>query len=191
MWAELMDPTGTVVDFRPARLPRVSIGWTLRNWLGHGAAVVTPDAPKIVAFLAGEGRDHAGRSHDDILGFTDEQFERTHDFIQWLFPLTTPSAAVPASPVLTGPAIAVARRSAQIQQRLRLAAGRKLAFLEDTGAWLSPFDHNQLRITRAIKSLRLLAGDREANAFRGEVLRLVRQRRADLEADTLNFWAAA
>ena len=34
-------------------------------------------------------------------GYRDMAIERTHDFIQWLFTLPEPSAAIPESPVLT------------------------------------------------------------------------------------------
>jgi hypothetical protein len=37
------------------------------------------------------------------------------------------------------------------------------------GPWIAKYDHNQLRITRAIRSLRLLVGDIEADNFRQSI----------------------
>lgn len=185
-----MDST-VVIELREQRLPRVSIGWSERSWLVCDVSDTPPHADQIIAFLSGEGRDPAGRSHAAILAFDDERLENTHDYIQWLFPLTTPSAAVPGSPVLTAATVAGARTNARVQHRLRLAARRMLAFLGRTDGWLSPFDHNQLRITRIIKSLRLLSGDQDANAFRGQVIAMVAARGVQLDPHTLEFWAAA
>ena len=53
------------------------------------------------AFLAGAGRDGRGRLASDVLGFSDDRLEEVHDYIQWLFPLQTRSAAQPQSPVLS------------------------------------------------------------------------------------------
>ena len=58
-------------------------------------------ARPIVMFLEGEGTDARSRTVFDVLAMDDVAMERTHDFIQWLFPLPEPSAAVPGSPVLT------------------------------------------------------------------------------------------
>ncbi len=41
----------------------------------------------VLGFLNGTAADIHGRTFDDVLAFSDEQIERTHNFIQWLFPL--------------------------------------------------------------------------------------------------------
>jgi hypothetical protein len=47
---------------------------------------------QLIAFYTENGADHAGRIWEDIYGFSDEELESTHDYIQWLFPTITPSA---------------------------------------------------------------------------------------------------
>ena len=42
-------------------------------------------------FLSKEGNDFKGRTLESIWSFSDEDIERTHDFIQILFPLNKPS----------------------------------------------------------------------------------------------------
>ena len=145
----------------------------------------------LAAFLDGSGVDGAGRTHADVLALDDRELERRHDFVQWLFPLPEASAAGPGSPVLTKADVEAARGSAATQANLRAAAARMLAFYRATEHWLAPFDHNHLRITRIVRSLRLLVGAPEADAFRAAVLERVRAVGAPVNARSLAYWAAA
>ena len=145
----------------------------------------------VVGFLRGEGVDRAGRTVGDVLAFDDAQLEARHDFIQWLFPLAEPSGAVPGSPVLSEADVAAIRASAAAQANLRAGAERMLAFYRASEAWLRSYDHNHLRITRIIRSLRLLAGDTEADGFRAAILDLARTHGASINATTLRYWDAA
>lgn len=143
----------------------------------------------ISAFLAADGRDAAGRSFDTVLRFDDGQLESRHDFIQWLFPLPEPSRAVPGSPVLDAAAIAALRASDIARSRQEQAAARMLQFYRATHAWRRPFDHNHLRITRIIKSLRLLAGADRADAFKRDIVALAGD--APIDPRARQFWDAA
>jgi hypothetical protein len=125
-----------------------------------------------------------------VLAFDDLQLESRHDFIQWLFPLPEPSRAVPGSPVLTEADAAALRASPAAQANLRAAAERMLGFYAATRAWRAAADHNHLRITRIVRSLRLLAGDGEADAFKAGVLELLGPEPA-VNATTRSFWRAA
>jgi hypothetical protein len=145
----------------------------------------------VAGFLAGGGVDHAGRAIADVLAFDDATLEARHDFIQWLFPLAEPSGAVPSSPVLSAADVAAIRASAAAQANLRAGAERMLGFYQASGAWLRGYDHNHLRITRIIKSLRLLAGDSEADGFRAAICELARARGARINATTLRYWDSA
>ena len=147
------------------------------------------DIPPLVAFLAGNGVDAAGRSFHDILALDDDALERSHDFIQWLFPLDEPSRAVPGSPVLDRNAIRALRASRVSRERLGRAAARMLHFYRRTPTWRAPFDHNHLRITRIIRSLRLLCGDRDADAFRDEIVLLAGD--APIDPQARAFWHRA
>lgn len=148
-------------------------------------------AGPIVAFLEGEGVDGRGRTIFDVLGMDDAALELTHDFIQWLFPLPEPSSAVPDAPVLTPADIEAIRNSIMAQCALAAATDRMEAFYRATHAWLQAHDHNHLRITRIIRSLRLLRGDGEADAFRDAVLSFVEATRAPVSARSRGYWATA
>lgn len=143
----------------------------------------------IVDFMSGEGRDRAGRRHRDVLRLDNGELERWHDFIQWLFPLAEPSTAVPGSPVLSAAEIAAIRGSAEAQTRLSAAARRMAEFFEDQDAWLAGPDHNHLRITRVIRSLRLLVGDAAADAFKAKIL--ARALDAPISDETRRYWRDA
>ena len=146
------------------------------------------DAP-IIAFLAGDGVDASGRRFADVLAFDDAALERHHDFIQWLFPLDEISRAVPGSPVLNVGAIGKIKASAVARARMEAAAERMLAFYDATTAWRQTFDHNHLRITRIIKSLRLLVDDDAADRFKRDII--ARAADAPIDARAREFWERA
>ena len=98
---------------------------------------------------------------------------------------------MPGSPVL-GPAdILALRASPAAQENLARAARRMLLFYEGTAWWRRPSDHNHLRITRIIRSLRLLAGEEAAEAFRGRIFELVETSGAPVNATSLRYWREA
>ena len=145
----------------------------------------------VLAFLQGVGADARGRTLFDVLGFSDDSLERTHDYIQWLFPLTEPSQAVPDSPVLTDADVEAIRNSSMALVALSAGADRMMAFYNRTNHWMGPADHNHLRITRIIRSLRLLRGGAEADAFRDFILDRVKERRAPVSARAKGYWMTA
>ncbi len=149
------------------------------------------DAGAVASFLEGEGRDSRGRTLFDVLAMNDAALERTHDFIQWLFPLPEPSGAVPDAPVLTEAEVEAIRVSTMAQCALAASTDRMDAFYAATTAWLAPHDHNHLRITRIIRSLRLLSGHKEADAFKAAILGRVEAARAPVNSRSLGYWTTA
>ena len=145
----------------------------------------------VVDFLSGDGADRAGRTLEQVLAFDDAALERHHDYIQWLFPLPEASSAVPGAPVLSADDVLQIRSSDIAVTNLRAAAARMRDFYARTRHWLVPADHNHLRITRIIKSLRLLAGDAEADAFKTMILDTVGFSGANISARSMGFWASA
>ena len=70
---------------------------------------------------------------DDVMAFSDEQIEHTHNFIQWLFPLPAPSLSVPGSPCLSDADVSAIKNS-------RFKMFRTI----DTSAFSSPFRGHEL-----------------------------------------------
>jgi hypothetical protein len=149
-----------------------------------------PSGP-LHAFLANAGTDGRGRTLEDVLGFSDEALEHVHDYIQWLFPLPTTSMAQPGAPVLTNGEIAAIRADERALANVRRAARRMRRFYDSTDAWLSRHDHNHLRISRILQSLRLLAGDYEAQAFYEAVLARHSAAGSPVDPHNLDYWKRA
>src|SRR3954447_97552 len=148
------------------------------------------NADRLTRFFAG-GADDDGRSFDEILGWDDARLEMVHDYIQWIFPLPERSGAHPWAPVLDAESIAAIRDNAEMQGRLRSAFLRMLAFygfaLDGDAVveglrfatasrnWLHAGNHNHLRLTRMLRSLRVLGLERKAAALWG-ALRVLYER---------------
>jgi hypothetical protein len=143
------------------------------------------------AFLAGVGQNGRGRLAADVISFSDRDLEAVHDYIQWLFPLPSPSAAQPPSPILTPDQIAAIRADPRAVATLKAATERMLRFYRDTRWWLTSHDHNHLRITRILHSLRLLVGPDEVMAFHKAILALHKAAGAPVNTRSLHFWAEA
>jgi hypothetical protein len=127
----------------------------------------------------------------DVLGFSDEQLEQVHDYIQWLFPLPTRSAAQPQSPVLTQAEIEAIRVDPTTIATLKAATERMLRFYRDTRWWLTSHNHNHLRITRILHSLTLLVGPEDARRFYKAILALHEAAGAPINPRSLRYWAEA
>lgn len=166
------------------------------------------DGDRILAFFEGTATDDRGRSLADVLAFDDAALERIHDYIQWLFPLVERSGANPGAPRLDEAAIAAFRASPSLRAKLRAAFDRMLAFyglrrngervVEDAtfasrAQWLTPGNHNHLRLTRIITSLRLLGLEREAHALFQALARLydTEAGRRSITAETFRYWERA
>jgi len=143
----------------------------------------------IVGFLEGKTPDHRGRILAMLLQQTDHQAETTHDYIQCLFPLDEPSRSVNGAPVLTELEIDEIRDSSLAQANLAKSARWFLGFLERNNHWITKYNHNHLRITRVIKSLRLLASDEAADGFRDKVLALAGDNLNLVDQKARGFWA--
>ena len=145
----------------------------------------------IVGFLEGKTPDHKGRILAMLLQQTDDDAENNHNYIQWLFPLDEPSRSVMGAPVLNELDIEDIRHSELAQQNLVKSASWFLGFLARNNHWITKYDHNHLRITRVIKSLRLLASDENADEFRDKVLVLAGDNLNLVDQKARDFWANA
>jgi hypothetical protein len=148
-------------------------------------------ASPLRSYLAGTGRDGRGRTIEDVLAFSNDEIERVHDFIQWLFPLPTRSAAQPQAPALSAADIAGIRSDETALANLRRANERMLRFYRETDAWLARDDHNHLRITRILHALRLLRGDAAAQDFYDRVMTLHAANGSPINPRNLRYWTDA
>ncbi len=142
-------------------------------------------------FLICEEADFLGRNLQDIWDFSDEEIEKNHDFIQLVFPTNKPSMAVSHGLYLDSETlIERIKNNPEAQKNIVKSANWFLSFLERNTYWNQKYDHNQLRITRVIESLRLLVSNEEADKFYRSVLKLVEDDNK-INLNTLVFWKNA
>jgi len=148
-------------------------------------------AATILNYLEGEARDSRGRLITEIWSQDDWYWEQTHDFIQWLFPLNEKSRAVGNTPILNDTDIRIIRDSETAVLNLAKSSERYKEFLQRTDKWQAPYNHNHLRITRVIKSLRLLADDDSANGFKYWIATQLGDGIDRINAESRRFWRLA
>ena len=145
----------------------------------------------LCSFLTGHETNSSGWLLSHVWKFNDTQIENTHTFIQWVFPTDEPSRATPGSPVLDDEQILEIQNSEQAKQNLSKSADWYFNFLRRNKFWRKPHDHNHLRITRVIKSLRLLCGDDEADYFKEQFWQLLGTDISQIPSKTIDYWEDA
>jgi len=163
---------------------------------------------RLVDFYRGEATDIEGRLLSTMWSWKDNELELTHDFIQWMFPLPEPSRFNADGPLLTAEDIAAFKGDKLLQANLRKSYERFLTFLGLSSAkngrvvagarfaarsfqvWMVP-NHNWLRITRIIRSLRLLGLQGESLALYTWLEAAYKKRQFPIPADTFQFWTEA
>ena len=171
-------------------------------------------ADRLVSFYAGVSPDDSGRYLRDIHIWPDERLERTHDYIQWLFPLRERSGFNVTAPALDDAAIAEFWGRPELRKKLHTSFVRMLlfygftlkngptlqvvrasSFAERAQVWLSWSNHNHLRITRILKSLKLLGLGEEGDAFFACLKELYAEEAARekprISPETFRFWEEA
>ena len=161
----------------------------------------------LLQFYRGFGTDDRGRTIEDIWGFTHDDLEGVHDYIQWLFPLGERSAFNPNAPLVDQETAETFRRDERlrgnVERSLRVMlefyglaiAGHEIlrvpTFGERSRNWLRPHNHNFLRLTRILKSLMLLGHTDRAEQLLAALEAIHRRQPAVIAEDTLRYWRQA
>ena len=165
----------------------------------------------LAAFYRGDMKDDRGRALEEIQAWDFDRLESTHDYIQWLFPLPEPSGANPRAPVLDASDIAAFRAEPALRARLLASFRAMLAFygfsLEERDGkpvlaragdfearaanWLTPHNHNFLRLTRILRSLDVLGLPQYARALFVALERTHRKNPAIVGSITFGYWMRA
>jgi hypothetical protein len=162
---------------------------------------------QLLAFYYRHELDDQGRHFGEILGRDDEWLEGTHNYIQWLFPLRERSGANPSAPLIDDEFATAFRDDDLLRANMRTAFDRMLRFYglrrdaesivkganwaERKDNWFVDSTHNDLRITRILKSLRTLGLTDEADRFLA-ALRTLRASEPDcgIADETFGYWQA-
>jgi Opioid growth factor receptor (OGFr) conserved region len=163
----------------------------------------------IVEFYSG-AQDGEGRTLDAILAWDDDRLEAVHDYIQWVFPSRRPSAVNPFAPLVTSDTTRAFEHDPALRERLRAALARMLrfyglrrrdhrieideeAFPARSRVWLTPGNHNHLRLTRIMDALSTLGLRDDALALQRCLIEDVcaGPGAARVTARTIDFWSRA
>ena len=130
----------------------------------------TYEPSKLALYLTDESQgDHNGHSWQILFEakvINDYWLENKHDYIQWWFPLDEPSRAKSFLPYLSVEDVSWMRQQAIVANSQNFLLARMKKFLMENDYWICHYNHNHLRITRIIKSLRLVSGDKAAEDFK-------------------------
>lgn len=161
---------------------------------------------RLLNFYRLEERDSEGRMLQEIWAWDDDDLEHCHDFIQWMFPLDEPSALNADAPMVTKEDRAAFRSESQLQSAMRRSLSIFLVFLglaitadgrvvpgaqfdRRLSLWKYP-NHNWLRITRVLKSLRLLGFEKEAKML-WDCLKQLHENDGLVSDDSFSYWRDA
>ena len=148
----------------------------------------------LVAFYRG-APDVEGRTLAEILQWEDDRLESTHDYIQWMFPLRDRSGANPVAPVLSDDDVRAFRGEPALRHRMLDALNRMQDFYRlgrrGERQWLTPGNHNYLRLTRMLRSLRTLGLPAEARQLFDELTAIYHEHSATIGPTTYRHWQQA
>tara|TARA_R110000824_G_scaffold61864_18_gene164185 strand:- start:2649 stop:3329 length:681 start_codon:yes stop_codon:yes gene_type:complete len=143
-------------------------------------------------FYSGSGVDSADRTFENILAFDDDQMEKTHDYIQWLFPNPEPSQWNPQAPLLSEKDILDFKKDPGLREQSFKAFTRWMDFMEASSQWCTPRNHNHLRITRIIRFLTLTEQSNEGGQVYHTACGMMEKHCGDyFPATTESFWKEA
>lgn len=166
----------------------------------------------LIDFYLSRRPDSRDRMISDIWVEDDDWLEYTHDYVQWLFPLKTRSRYNSSAPTLDEATIKAFRTSENLKKCLIRSLQVMLKFYgfqlqEMSGTsvtvtksdeyekkksnWLSSGNHNFLRITRIITSLRILGLKGYSDAFFRCLDQVYREHRNTIGTETYRYWKTA
>lgn len=166
---------------------------------------------RIVPFYLGKQQDSQGRMIQEIWAWDFRELEGVHNYIQWLFPLPEKSAFNPDAPIVNNEVIEAFQNDPTLRHNLLQSLTVMLRFYglqrqeisqekviitqsEDypnrKREWMSPSNHNYLRITRILKCLMIFGLEHEAQAFY-KCLQQVYKESDSIGDKTLQHWTNA
>jgi hypothetical protein len=162
---------------------------------------------RLIAFYRGDAMDDRGRRIADIWRFDQVELEAIHDYIQWLFPLTERSAFNPDAPILDQSTIETFRTDEALRRNVERSLAvmldfygfridgdrivRSATFAQRAANWVTPGNHNFLRLTRILRSLSLLGLEERAAGLLECLEELYASNEDVIGARTISFWRQA
>lgn len=148
-----------------------------------------------------------GVTLSDIWAWDDAKLESVHSYIQWLFPTFTQSKANTNIPSFNQNTADLFKRDPRLQQKVisslrlmlrfyglmldekTLTISRAPNFASRIQVWLTSGNHNFLRITRIIESLKIMGLEQYARAFHAIMVNVARNEGQGIISDgTIGIW---
>ncbi len=148
----------------------------------------------IVSFYEMSSPDNFNRWLDDIQRANDVWLEQTHNYIQWLFPNREPSAFNPEAPLLDDETVEIFISKNHLRDQVGISLEMMMDFYQlDTEHpwWVTKKNHNFLRITRILNTLRefkLIGG---ATYFFDKLTVVYSNNREIIGETTFEYWKQA
>lgn len=161
----------------------------------------------LIDFFYFGGTDDQGRTLDFILNQPDDWLESTHNFIQWLFPLRERSGANPNAPLFDNELLGAFRLYSAGPEQMVRAFDRMLRFYglqrddlvitkasnwnERKGYWYVGPTHNDLRISRIIKSMSISRLVEYSESLLDALHILAGESDCGFSREAIEFWESA
>jgi hypothetical protein len=163
----------------------------------------------LILFYLGLSADAQGRKIEDIWQWEHERLEYTHDYIQWLFPLLEKSNFNRNAPTLNPSVIETFKNTKELKKRLRQSLllildfyGLKVesqpsqpikiikseTYQDRKKQWIGWRNHNYLRLTRILTSLKLLGLENEAKALFKCLDEIYQEEKDKIGSETYSYW---
>ena len=143
--------------------------------------------------------NNVGLHYNDIIHFSQVEFEKRHDFIQWMFPTRELSLVNVDAALITDLDVENFKDYKYLRDRFAISISIFRNFLDldreftptTLPHWVTPTNHNLLRITRALHAIRELHRF-HLKSFYSDILRVVKCDTEDVITNTtLEFWLGA
>jgi len=163
----------------------------------------------LVSFYLNQNRTPEGYMLTEIWGWSHENMEYVHTYIQWLFPLREKSGFNLRAPTLNDEVIKEFKSDIKLHENLirsfrlmldfygfemhedgdgEIRIQQAQDFEEKSSYWLNPYNHNFLRITRILRSMTILGCKNYAETFLACLNDLYDKYHHDISENTLNYW---
>lgn len=148
----------------------------------------------LIEFFEGNIRDTSGRLLSEIRCQSNQWLEECHDHIQWMFPNRESSAFNANAPLLDDETVEVFRSRNDLKFEVSQNLERMMEFYcldDETPWWVTKRNHNFLRITRILHTLREFQMFTEATDFFDRLATVFSNNKDIIGEITFDFWEKA
>lgn len=138
---------------------------------GGRTSIQDDSSSNVLKFLSNKGKDNRGRTIKEIIYMPAEQWDETHDFIQWIFPTKTRSNFNPDAPIVDK----IPLNEDNVDWIVLATTIFIFHFYRYTNPKYYPdYNHWWLRLSRFLEFRSLLIGDKKLYYNEGQVIEFLK-----------------